>query len=77
MTIRNTLISKFKRKRKSVTDDAEVAIMKAKFGAPGKGGRPRKRFVDDVVAENVNGQSMPAAKTAYKDVSMLASIASD
>ena len=51
--------------------------MKAKFGAPGRGGRPRKRFVDDVVAEDVNGQPTPAAKTAYKDVGMLASIASD
>ena len=77
MTIRNTLISKFKRERKSVTDDAEVAKMKAKFGAPGRGDRPRKRLVDDVVAEDVNGQPTPAAKTAYRDVSMSASIASD
>ena len=72
MTIRNKLISKFKRERKSVIDNAEVAKMKAKFGAPGRGGCPRKRLVDDVVTDDVNGQPTLAAKTTYRDVSMSA-----
>ena len=70
-TIRNSLRSKFKRERKDVKDNAMVAEMKKKFGAPGRGGRPKKRLVtDDSSLEDENGQPLPAAKTTRREVSV-------